>query len=594
MSASRNLAHEEDVIINTRMYGIYNPKNFHSFQPTLKIFLPTTCLVCNQTIYPLIEACYCLRCEIYSHRKCIHVQPPCCLFTFQHNKTESTAIPQPTRLSNSKIQIPSNEKDEEYGFAFVVKLEHIVAKACMIPAVLGHIPEPRSHFCIWKSILRAVALKHNNLRENLVHFDPELSPEEIEQTVVAELNDQESFPAQVSFVCVYTFLSIQYTSISSMLQHARECIDVVLCAFLAVKKESYLTEDRQMMSILSVAIDRFLLTRDHEMMYAKIFNEIKQSTAHRTLLFTGGKVNTKDFPVKWRRRCVRLSERVAAQHAPADKLDCLVQLLQYVAMLSAIRPRPPREKEELPQAAPAGSAIPAEAPTATQLTESGLNDSAVLIPAPIPRLDSREYVSIPVESKVEAGAAAVGGSGVREMGVDLGTIAIIDEIEENTEVQAVRESADYVKVGEAGGRRGEEVERRLTSHGGDDKSVGAGDFEDPVDSEDEREAWMTYGNRVAKFYERQCSSDSMAEQAEDADTVLVSRHVHDTDRMLEMLIYVIYTQQRDKVVDWLAESRYLDSELAYEDQQGITGPRGYALVTLQQAMACLLQNNQDL
>ncbi len=260
----------EDILINTQLYGIYNPYNFHSFINTWNFFFPQDCEICNKSMYPLMSgACQCLRCNIYVHRDCLKkVKQKCIYFTFDKISEQSApvAAPTPTNThstpttfersntlnsssnpstptSNSgvtsrkpsvvrqiirKVSIPqlqqagsmligtvaylpmiaastiintttsnlspisyqkssshsqssSHHSDSHHGkngkngssrssaipaipinkelnLKVEVQLEKIIEKACMIPRMIGYLPEPKSQFCLWTSSLRAIAL----------------------------------------------------------------------------------------------------------------------------------------------------------------------------------------------------------------------------------------------------------------------------------------------------------------------------------------------------------------------------------------------------------------------------------------------------
>lgn len=441
----------------------------------------------------------------------------CGLFTFEHSKAADTQqTPSPSSTHNSSTHgAAQDELLHGYTPVFAIKLEHIVDKACMIPTVLGYIPEPKSAFCIWKAILRAVAMRQSNILEHTLPFPTECSDDLV---IAADglLVNTETFPAQVALIALLVFVSLRFVSVDSMLAHARECVDTVLCALLSVAPED-LSKDRSAMQLLTLTVDRFMLSRDSSMMYEKIMREIRQSSATALPRRSPGGLDVAAFPAQWKARCVRHSARLSAARAPADKLSALVRLLQYISTFQ--------------QGAGRSTSSEVNQETATE---------GVLVEHPASRVGMR-LSSDTADSEDE------------------------DEGEE----------ADAV---------------------GPIMSTGTG-----------TEGWITYTTNTAALFDSSLSlADSPPvrskkeeeheeedEGDEDVDVVMVGRGARtaDTDQLLAILTYVLYLQQKEGVLDWFSECRYLGSALGDQEQQIMNGPQGYALVTLQQALYCLCQGN---
>jgi hypothetical protein len=224
----------EDILMNTQLYGIYNPSHYHSFMLTWNFFLPQECDACAKSIYPLVAGgCQCLRCGKYIHRQCLSsYKTKCALFTFENlheniapsntssskqasssgsshrhrsstssKKSHAHAIKQiikkvgihpiqnagsllldtvtyiPAVIGTTSIHLASNlignsssngksnssssPNNNNESNDLNVKLEKIIEKACMIPRMIGYLPEPKSQFCIWTSSLRAIALQQS-------------------------------------------------------------------------------------------------------------------------------------------------------------------------------------------------------------------------------------------------------------------------------------------------------------------------------------------------------------------------------------------------------------------------------------------------
>jgi hypothetical protein len=232
----------EDILLNTQLYGIYNPFHYHSFSNTWNYFLPVECDACSKTIYPLMSGgCQCLRCGKFIHRQCLKgYTEKCTFFTFEKvdqnptspstNQQQSTASPSsstrsratsetsgkksksnsvkqiikkvsihqlqnagslllgtvtyiPAIIGSTSVHIASNligngsssgksnsnsstnaesKIDRELNLQFELQLQKIIEKACMIPRMIGYLPEPKSQFCVWTSSLRAIALQQSN------------------------------------------------------------------------------------------------------------------------------------------------------------------------------------------------------------------------------------------------------------------------------------------------------------------------------------------------------------------------------------------------------------------------------------------------
>ncbi len=116
-----------DILINTPVYGIHNPDNYHSFTATSYIFLPMPCYICEQTVYPFVSACICLRCRCFVHRSCCRKKSKCEYFTFKN--------------SNSSANLNA-QNQQNISIRNMFDLENIIEKARNVPKMLNFLPVP--------------------------------------------------------------------------------------------------------------------------------------------------------------------------------------------------------------------------------------------------------------------------------------------------------------------------------------------------------------------------------------------------------------------------------------------------------------------
>eukprot|EP00981_Chlorochromonas_danica_P003932 scaffold743_cov177-Ochromonas_danica.AAC.20 len=489
----------------------------------------------------------------------------------------------------SQSMVSSQEESlREYSPVFAVKLEHIVEKACMIPTVLGHLPEPRSQFCIWKSILRAVAMRQPNLSDQILHLEPEMQIEEMSEVVKEALQDKATFPAQVALSCLLVFLSLNFNTpsatsmddvsitVDKMLSHARECIDCVVCAVITLLPSTDLSRDSVLTAITTTA-DRFMLTQESSAMYERIMHEIK--SIRQPKIKKASSLGIAFFPDRWKARCVRYSARIAREHAPIDKLNHLIRYLQFIATLAS------RQLSEMTMSDPSAC---------TTATDAGrLNRKK----KKKKRTKSMGFVSIDTDEEEEAEEAEraaqevvlehregeVDGGGGSEEG-SVGDSPSSGWITYNSNVAALYDSGlsteskqSHLTVGlEKTGLEEDDDEEEEEEEEDDDASEEEEDEEDPV--------------------EKKAKEDSDLEEQE--GMVMVARQQSevsppDTDQLLHLFAYILAVQQRERVIDWFAECRFMGSELVNGDLHLMSGAQGYALVTLQQALSSILEDPEE-
>lgn len=166
-----------------------------------------------------------------------------------------------------------------------------LCQACLIPSVLGYLPPVKSPYCIWKCILRAVALRHTG---TTVGFSssalaglsttleaavgdgglPQHDPKGVQAVVWDCLREAEGFAGQVATVCLYVYLGLPWPDVAqtpdspsgivSMLSHCRECIDTVLDAVLlslsySSSSDADILSDTTLIESLVVAVEEFML-----------------------------------------------------------------------------------------------------------------------------------------------------------------------------------------------------------------------------------------------------------------------------------------------------------------------------------------------
>lgn len=521
------------------------------------------------------------------------------MFTFM------SSHPPTEREKSSKLSIssssyrtnipPTPSRDmQEYDSAYIVKLNDFVDRACMIPTVLGHIPEPRSQFCIWKSVIRAVAMSQDTLME--LSFDGDVDTDDLDIHVQRELSNPTSFPSQVARVCAYVFVGLVFPSVDDMLIHARECIDTVLFALLSICRD-HVTQDQRIMAVLTSSIDRFMLTLYEDVMYIKIMSDIKRSTQVNLPESNPERIKSTHFPENWRAKCVVLSTRIALARAPADKLFHLIKILQYVSKLAAASaPSTPRSKPtKSTNLEPSISNMPASLesiPEGTKSQETTRNQTPQpttsekiiaeihdLRPAPLVVLEGvaspMEDIASPTVSYFHSAS-----KGERHLVLDDDEIVTLD---------APPDSDDEIE-----------------------------DSDDDILDPPEQNGWITYNRNVAALFEvtsedmlspqsprrdRDCDAPAAGNEAKEEGSTpsgysavmvpKVPEKTADTDRLLQVFAHIIYVQQKEGVIDWISECRFLSSAMISPDAQIMNGPHGYALVTLQQALYCLVQGDYE-
>lgn len=292
----------DDIFINTQFFGIYHPKNFHSFYATWKI-LPVHCLSCSKKISVTSAACICLRCGEYAHRNCVASCPPCSMFTFfnssssaHSSKTSGNSTP---FITSPKHKTSTPSISVEYLFSY--QLDSIVEKACILPTLLQEFPLPKSKFCIWKSIYRAILIKNSykylflNYLVNEKEFFIENLKDENEEIFYSDSSELTSkilkyfenpsyLPCQVSLVSLMVFLSLKFPSINDMILHLKECIEVIRNSFFYSTNnslyEKIFTNNSthffdNLYKKIYLVIERFVLNYESNIIYDKLYMQIK-------------------------------------------------------------------------------------------------------------------------------------------------------------------------------------------------------------------------------------------------------------------------------------------------------------------------------
>lgn len=367
---------ELDLLKSTELFGIYNPMNFHSFQSTHQLFIPEICDVCNKYIYPLYQVCRCLRCKVFSHRECVMKQKNCRLFTFL-NQNDSSILTRgfsssfssnlyPVRVSPKSPTSPTNSKKasvesdkmnptiNNINVLYSLELHGIVEKALMIPSVLKFLPDPGSKFCIWISILRAVAIKQDNIPTIINGKDDVLNTVEFSTRVMSILEDMNNFPAQVASVCFFVFISINFeyllpddtttrppskgvTVTRKILQHVRQTFDSILCAILSVSANDIIEKDEHAVKTILYCIEKFMLSKDGGIMSEKI-NGVLDSQPRPRWMRKKSKafdwteiIPTNIFTLVTSDRLLQLSKELIAELSPHSKLSSLVEIIRYIS-----------------------------------------------------------------------------------------------------------------------------------------------------------------------------------------------------------------------------------------------------------------------
>lgn len=511
----------EDILINTELYGIYDPTNYHSFYNSWKILLLQTCQGCEKSIFPFTAACSCLRCGAIAHRGCIKkFKEQCPYFTFEkHPNTEVVESKPQLIMKGNSIHL-GNSNEEMFDSVFSLKLEQLIEKACMIPAVLGYIPKTKSQYCIWRSILRAIVIRQTTpLNRIAPMFNNDDSTSLIESTVRTCLSDLEGFAGQVSLVCFYVFLSLNGLTTADMtIQHARECLDTVTDGILCICSEE-ISVDTRITRAIATAVDKILLNQQDGALYDKIYQPLliqsSMCTFRSSLAF--------HEPDDWDERCWLVFDRFAStltrKRCAKDKLAVLIVLMQLLTnrnMLDGITLGPVDEEHvQEPLSSKALAIINGGTDEASIEDSSPQPDTS---PSIVEANDPDIMLTAPKE-KEEASS-------------------IVDEITEDI-IQAVTTLT---------------LENSKEDHSNTSAT-------DTIKSDNERSRTST--------------------TTIDPDM--------NADRLLELLGCVILRQQQSGVCNWIAEYLFLSSQIVSAEVVDTLAAEGYALATLQQAMAVLLE-----
>lgn len=391
----------EDIMINTQLYGIYSPKNFHSFQNTWKIVFLQPCQACFARILPLTAACECLRCGCLAHRKCIESLPNCAFFTFEKSPTRGDGKDgEPVKKSRGKSKTKSitdlgdrTANDMHFDSIFELKLEEIIEKACSIPAVLGYVPEIKSPFCIWRTLLRAIVMRQTTDLNRVAAFcSPEDSSTTIESKVRICLSDLDGFAGQLFVCCFYVFLSLNAIDTQELaVQHGRECLDTIVDGLLCICNDE-VTQDSRIVRTIIVAVEKFVFHEQNGAFYEKIFQYMAReaSTLHLNTTFRDihywPESNWKEFN--------KYATAIRMKHCPKEKLVIFVVFLQLITEATA---------------------APTTATTATEASESSSSSASqnTVSQLYIAELSSEEEI---MERREDGDLSLADGRGVAEHG----------------------------------------------------------------------------------------------------------------------------------------------------------------------------------
>lgn len=335
----------EDVMINTQVYGIFNPVNFHSFQNTWKILFLQVCPSCNSRILPLTAACECLRCGCLAHRKCIQSLPTCSFFTFEKLNASSDAklegeSPKKARSKGKAASaidsIPAPDKtanDMHFDSIFELKLEEIIEKATSIPTILGYIPQIKSPFCIWRTLLRAIVMRQTTELSRISPFCSAMDPSStIESKVRSCLSDLDGFSGQLFVCCFYVFLSLNDLNTKELaIAHGRECIDTIVDGLLCVCNEDGSQDPRFVRSIV-IAVEKFTFHEQNGAFYEKIFQFVTRES--NQILLNDTFHDSFQWPEKNWKEFDKYAVAIKMKHCPKEKLMILVVYLQLIAEIT--------------------------------------------------------------------------------------------------------------------------------------------------------------------------------------------------------------------------------------------------------------------
>lgn len=300
-----------DIMMNTLIYGIHHPKHFHSFSSVIHLFIPRPCEVCHSNVYPFVSACVCLRCGTYAHRSCIRRCHACPYFTFKDWDI----------IRSTDEGLESSNKD----------LQRVVDKALLVPKVLGNIPIPGSEFCIWRSVLRAVALRTSNLKRCIQEFTDEDSTDFIDSIINNYLLDNSSFPARVCYTCCDILIQLHFGKQEELFSHSRECMDTVVCAILSICQINA-GSDLRVLKIICESVDKHVMNIRDGNIYNKLFNRISEESIHQMEKIKSINKNELPFIHDWR---LELGDshslQLTKERTVTEKLRCLVSLLQLLS-----------------------------------------------------------------------------------------------------------------------------------------------------------------------------------------------------------------------------------------------------------------------
>lgn len=363
-------------MINTQLYGIHSPKNFHSFQNTWKIVFLQPCQACSARILPLTPACECLRCGCLAHRKCIESLPTCAFFTFEKSPSRGDGKDgEPVKKSRGKSKTKSitdlgdrTANDMHFDSIFELKLEEIIEKACSIPAVLGYVPEIKSPFCIWRTLLRAIVMRQTTDLNRVAAFcNPDDSSTTIESKVRICLSDLDGFAGQLFVCCFYVFLSLNAIDTQELaVHHGRECLDTIVDGLLCICNDE-VTQDARIVRTIIVAVEKFVFHEQNGAFYEKIFQYMARESL--TLQLNTTFRDAHYWPESNWKEFNKYGTAIRMKHCPKEKLVIFVVFLQLITEATAAPMKAATDASESPSSAAVSQLYIAELPAEEEATE---------------------------------------------------------------------------------------------------------------------------------------------------------------------------------------------------------------------------------
>lgn len=330
-----------DVILKVPSNGIHSPWNLHAFRAQT-VILPTTCIMCDEFIYPLGQGACCVRCHCYVHRSCTRKDSVICdHFLLGPGKGSSStnwgvnhSLVENKVTSSSRSRKHSNNTREVIQIApAVISSGPKLLEKMKISIDGSNIPTPGSEQCVWRRVLRELAtdFKISRIASLPSHRHS------LQKITTAMLQDPNSFPGRVSTELRNIYVEIVFPLDKDYLLHAREVLSNIACAVFAILPESVCADPEKFQAVVTI-VDWAILKRNDGSMYERVWGAAQRLGSRMDLALVSRLLQQKDMysskemeSIPYYADIEKKLCRMPCEYATMDKLKRIVQALKFVA-----------------------------------------------------------------------------------------------------------------------------------------------------------------------------------------------------------------------------------------------------------------------